>query len=66
MEAGRGAYCNPIHVRARGVHALRARGVSERSCPPPQTRRRSERKERTAGRGDALSEREKERERDIH
>lgn len=21
MEAGRGAYCNPIHVHARGVRA---------------------------------------------
>lgn len=61
MEAGRGAYCNPIHDRAHGVHAHRDWGQSEQSCPLPQTRRRSEGKERTAG----AAGRGNERERDI-
>lgn len=45
MEAGRGAYCNPIHARAHSVHARSGRGLSEQSCSLPQTRRRSEGKE---------------------
>lgn len=46
MEAGRGAYCNPIHMHAHDVHAHQGRGLSERSCSLPQTRRRVEGKER--------------------
>lgn len=46
MEAGRGAYCNPIHAHAYCVHAHQGRGLSERSCSLPQTRRRVEGKER--------------------
>lgn len=46
MEAGRGAYCNPIHAHAHCVHAHQGRGLSERSCSLPQTRRRVEGKER--------------------
>lgn len=65
MEAGRGAYCNPIQTRAHGVHARRDRGLSEQSCSLPLTRRILEGKERTAGAAGRGNERERERKRHI-